>query len=442
MIVSTWTGVEVRALRTTALRLTQEQFAERLGYQPPTVRKWEKATHARPVRGESAQALDTELARLDAEQRARFRTAMDEQADRQLVTERSDSLAVSTRDIDQEVEDEVKRREFGILLGAAFIAAGGDSSLALNRIGIDDARRLSESVTDFAQREQAIGGVTLVMTAVEELERAKALLETCTFTDPAGRAFMSAAGELATIAGWLAYDADLHPLARRCYADAFALANQAGDNDLTVHVCLNAAHQSIALSRTGEGNPHRALGHLNRARDLTIGRRPGRIHALIATREALSHALLGDRSGFGRSIATAWRELDFALDHEPLNDCPRWLRFVNPTEVRSHEAKGFGDLGDSRKSADLLAAGAELEQAGTRNAANYRAAWAATLADIGDTDGAVTQGLSVLDDLENSVSSTRTLRLLAPVRSTVDTKPDNEFRIRFDNLKRKVTSGV
>ncbi|WP_156959910.1 helix-turn-helix domain-containing protein [Nocardia sp. BMG51109] len=449
MIVSTWTRVEVRALRTAALRLTQEQFAERLGYQPPTVRKWERTTRQRPVRGESAQALDTQLARLTDEQRARFRATVENEYaavpklhDRRPAAEQRDSLAVESRYSVQEVEDDVKRREFGILFGAALIAAGDDSSLTQGRIGTADARRLSESVADFAQREQAIGGVTLVRTAVEGLERAKSLLETCTFSEQAGREFMSATGELATIAGWMAYDSDMHPVARQCYADAFALANQAGDDELTTHVCLNAAHQSIALSRAGSSNPHRVLGHLHRARCLTSGQPPGRVHALIATREALAYGLLGDRRAFERAISTAWRELDNALDHEAIADCPRWLRFVNPTEVRSHEARGFEDLGELTRSAELLADEPALERAGARNAACYRAGWAATLANIGDINGAVTQGLSVLDSLETSVTSTRTLRLLTPVRSAAASSPDSEFRDRFDSLRHTMVGSV
>ncbi|AYF76517.1 helix-turn-helix domain-containing protein [Nocardia yunnanensis] len=59
MIVSKWTGAEVRALREVALRMSQDELADRIGFKTPTVRKWEKATAARPVRGNSAAALDT-----------------------------------------------------------------------------------------------------------------------------------------------------------------------------------------------------------------------------------------------------------------------------------------------------------------------------------------------------------------------------------------------
>lgn len=78
MIVTNWTGIEVKALRIAALRLTQEAFAEQLGYQAVTVRKWERAHDTRPVRGKSALDLDTELARLNEDQAERFRAAVAE----------------------------------------------------------------------------------------------------------------------------------------------------------------------------------------------------------------------------------------------------------------------------------------------------------------------------------------------------------------------------
>ncbi|MEU2123811.1 helix-turn-helix domain-containing protein [Nocardia niwae] len=437
MIVSKWTKVEVKALRLAALRLTQEQFAERVGFTTATIRKWERATYAKPVRNESAEALDTELARLTDEQRARFRAEINSvhEATVPLVHPRfagipSASLVIDRHDSAPEVEDIVKRREFGMLLSAAFFAAGGDRPPA--RLGIADAQRLDALAAEFGRREQVVGGAALVSDAVQGLEAAKHLLDTCAFSEPAGRAFTSAAGELATIAGWLAYDADMYPLARSCYADAFALASQAGDDELTVHVCLNAAQMALSRQRTGEANPHRALALADRARALTRGHAPGRVHALIATREAQAYGILGERMAFGKSMATAWRELDFALDHESREDCPPWLRFVNATEITSHEARGFSHLGDRARSADLCS-GLAVSKTSARNSANYRAGSAAALADLGDIGTAVEEGMSVLADLENSVSSTRTLRLLEPVRVVAEGRSE-EFSTRFDEL--------
>ncbi|WP_280352409.1 helix-turn-helix transcriptional regulator [Nocardia abscessus] len=437
MIVSKWTKAEVKALRLAALRLTQEQFAEKVGFTTATIRKWERATRDKPVRNESAEALDTELARLTNEQRARFRAEINAVHEarvplfHQHLTDRaSDSLVWVGHDSAPKVEEIVKRREFGMLLSAALFAAGDDRAPA--RIGTSDAQRLDALAADLGRREQVIGGAALVKDAVQGLETAKQLLDTCAFAEQSGRAFMSAGGELATIAGWLAYDADMYPLARSCYTDAFALAGQAGDDELTVHVCLNAAQMALSRQRTGEANPHRALALAGRARELTRGRAPGRIHALIATREAQAYAVLGDRTAFGKAISTAWRELDFAFDHESREECPPWLRFVNATEIRSHEARGFSHLGDHVKSADLCS-GLTVEEAGVRNSANYRAGSAAALADLGEIGAAVEQGMSVLSDLEDSVSSTRTLRLLEPVRIAAEGRSD-EFSTRFDEL--------
>ncbi|MGQ4614607.1 hypothetical protein [Nocardia sp. R7R-8] len=131
-------------------------------------------------------------------------------------------------------------------------------------------------------------------------------------------------------------------------------------------------------------------------------------------------------------MAIAWRELDFALDHESREDCPPWLRFVNATEIRSHEARGFSHLGDHAKSADLCS-GLAVDKTSARNSANYRAGSAAALADLGEIDAAVEEGMSVLADLENSVSSTRTLRLLEPVRVAAEGRVE-EFSTRFDEL--------
>lgn len=446
MIVSTWTSIEVRALRTTALRLTQEQFAERLGFQPPTIRKWERATHHRPVRGDSAAALDFELSRLTDEQRARFRVAVAPAGpafpfarDPKTSLPADDNLSEHDELSTYGIEDEVKRREFGLLLGATALAAATEPQRLPHRIGMSDAQRMTARAAELAQRDQLVGGANLVMAAIEDLANANQQLEAATFSDRSGRSYMSATGELAIITGWMAFDADMHPLARQCYADAFALANQAGDDDLTAHACLNAAHQSIALSRAGTGNPHRALGHLDRARQLTRGRPPGRIHALIAIREALAHAIMGDRAGFGRAVTTAWRELEAAIDYEPLSECPRWLRFVNVTEIRSHQSHGFGDLGDTQKALALLLNDETSEAAGARNRVNYRAGLASAFSRTGDLDNAVSQGLSVLTELESSVSSTRTLRQLAPVRTAAAEYADDEFAQRYDALQLQST---
>ncbi|UGT63137.1 helix-turn-helix domain-containing protein [Nocardia asteroides] len=76
MIVTKWTGIEVRALRTAALRFTQLEFAETLGFTVGAVRKWEGRRETIELAGRFAAAMDTVLGRLTDSERTRFRAAL------------------------------------------------------------------------------------------------------------------------------------------------------------------------------------------------------------------------------------------------------------------------------------------------------------------------------------------------------------------------------
>jgi hypothetical protein len=174
----------------------------------------------------------------------------------------------------------------------------------------------------------------------------------------------------------------------------------------------------------------------DRSRDLMRGRPPGRIHALIAVREAQAYGLLGDRMAFGRAVATAWRELEQALQFEPLEEVPQWLRFVTYSEIADHEARGYADMGDLRRSVDLYAT-AVGRPAGVRNATIVRAWSAATRARLGDISGALEHGFPALLHL-SAIASTRTLSRLEPVRTAVDRSPAGaDFRDLYDALTQK-----
>ncbi|WP_280492439.1 helix-turn-helix domain-containing protein [Nocardia asiatica] len=449
IVIDKWTRTEIRALRIAALRITQEELAETLGFNVETIQKWERKTRAdRPVVRKSAAALDEQLRRLDAGQLERFRAALanapaardghsvlsgDVVSDAD-ESPRTDDLGTAA----WEVEDEVKRREFGKLATAGTVAVFLPESRG--RIGMGDVQRLLAGVDALDQQDQRTGGAQLVDVAINQLTHAKDRLETGAFDAVTGNAFTSATGELAVLAGWLAYDGDRHRLARRCYADAMALGTEANDSDLVAHTCLYAANQSCSLTRAVRGgSPYKALQLADRARDLMRGRPPGRIHALIAVREAQAYGLLGDRTAFGRAIATAWRELDQAVQFEPLEEVPQWLRFVTYSEVADHEARGYADLGDLRRSVDLYATAVD-RPAGMRNATIVRAWSAATRARLGDIGGALEHGFPALVDL-SAIASTRTLRHLEPVRTAVDQLPAGaDFRELYDSLTQKATA--
>lgn len=75
MIVK-WTGIEVRALRTEALRCTQREFAEVTGFSEAAIRKWERRGATATLAGQYAAGMDTLLERLDSTQHLRFRATL------------------------------------------------------------------------------------------------------------------------------------------------------------------------------------------------------------------------------------------------------------------------------------------------------------------------------------------------------------------------------
>lgn len=74
-VVDVWTGKHANALRT-ALRLTNEAFAEQLGTAVRTVAKWNADPELVPV-PEMQRALDTLLGRATEEAKARFDLVVD-----------------------------------------------------------------------------------------------------------------------------------------------------------------------------------------------------------------------------------------------------------------------------------------------------------------------------------------------------------------------------
>ncbi|WP_109523592.1 MULTISPECIES: helix-turn-helix domain-containing protein [Nocardia] len=425
MIVKTWTAVEVRALRVAALRMTREQLADVLGWGASTIQKWEHGA-TRSISGDRADALDKTLADLTPVQLERFTDALTEARATQGV---HPGVTVATLAAEEE-DDDMRRRTFGTLA----VAAAATTLAPAARIGRADVARLEAISAQLESDLQRQGGAALVDGAVAALDYGLALVDGATFDGTTGRALMSAVGNLATQTGWLAYDADRHGLARRCFTEALSLAGTVDDDWLTANACLTAALQPVALARNGIGSASRALPLVARAADAMRRQAPSRIHALIATREAAAYGVMGDADGFGRAISTAWRELDRAELYEPVDDCPQWLRFVTPQEIRGHEARGCADVGRSRAALGLYEV-AITEHASPSNAANM-GAWAASArAQIGDLDGALAQALPVLKQLESAVTSPRTLKALTPVREALRAVPAAaDFCARFDAL--------
>ena len=326
----------------------------------------------------------------------------------------------------------MNRRQFGG--GLAGLAAVTDPSQIPVPIKVDAAhvRYLHSSVEKLWTKDQSVGGGSLTRDGLYLYHRARRMLDEADYSEATGRQLMSATGELAVCVGWLAHDADDQNLARELYSEARLLADQSGDDGLAIRAMEKMALQSAYLAHKGyPGGAREAVRLSERATELARHDPSPQLHALLASREAVSHAAVGDRQGFTVAIARAWREVDRGF----ADDGPVWLRFMNSSEITAREATGRSYLGDFVAAAALYRRSLDATLS-PRNGAIYRAGLAAALAASGDVTSAVTEGMIVLPVLNTGgIMSPRTLAWLEPVRrAAARDRTGEEFCAHYDQI--------
>ncbi|GAB3971125.1 hypothetical protein GCM10029978_045720 [Actinoallomurus acanthiterrae] len=342
-------------------------------------------------------------------------------------------------DLTGETLVDLDRRSFNAMTTALAAGALAPVLRIPDRTDAAHVRYLQAGLARLRNRDRNVGGGAILRQAARQFARARRMLDESDYTETIGRQLLAVAAELAVFTGWLAYDAGQQQLARRLYSEAELLTGSIGAGQLTTHVYLNLAMQSTHLARTGAGNPRgmarEGLRFATRAAEAARHEPSPRLHALIAMRQAAAHAQLRDEIAFRSAIGQAQRE----LDRGPHPADPAWCSFVDHTEVTGYEADGRLRLGAPARAAALY--GDVLADGGLprRNRAYYQARLAGALLDDGDRAEAIRQGLVVLPELGERVTSTRTLIELRPVRAAAEQAAAAEFVTRFDAAARSLS---
>lgn len=312
----------------------------------------------------------------------------------------------------------IREDQIGIAAEIADTEAAGPATEA-------GVRYLRACARQLHAQEQAAGGASVRHQAIALWRGAVRLTDEAEYGDALGHDLMRVTGELAIRAAWACHDSDDQARARALFNDGLQRARQAGDDMLAVHAILSLSllHAEMAAP----GLARQAVWLTAQAAGLARREPSSRLHAMIAAREALALAALGDRGGFKAAITRAWRE----LDHDQGNDDPAWLTFVGPAEIAVQEAKGCSLLRDSNHQAILQNSLCDTALT-PRNVAIYRAQHAADLATSGDLDQAASEAIIVLDALDGPVASPRTLARLRPVRAAAERAGLADFCARFD----------
>lgn len=329
--------------------------------------------------------------------------------------------------------EDVDRRSFGGFAASVAAAVVLPEVTVPPRATSAHVRYLRTCTDSLWNRDQALGGAALLRQALRQWHRARRMLDESSYTEQSGRELMKATGEMAVCVGWLSFDGGNQALARHLYSEALLLADQGDDQALAAKAFGQMSQQAVQLAREARpGLAREAVRLSERAAELARRDPTPRLHALIAARQAIAHAALGDKQGFNTAITRAWRELDRGWTEED----PVWLHFVIPAEITVHEAKGRTYLGDQDAALGLYQHSLETPGLSRRNRASYHAQFAAALASSGDAARAVDEGLAVLPALEETVASPRVLRDLRPVRSAAEQVGAQEFCVRFDKAAR------
>lgn len=181
------------------------------------------------------------------------------------------------------------------------------------KVGCRDLETVRDMAAMFSRADQRHGGGHARTAVVQYLTTDVAAYLNGQFTHGRLRREMfSAAGELAYLSGWMAFDSAEHALAQRYFTTAVSLAAEADDAPMAGHVLRAMAHQAVDLGHPGHAlnvaeasvdgaryvlaTPReRALLGVVHARALAVaGRRKAAVAALLRAEDALSSARPGD----------------------------------------------------------------------------------------------------------------------------------------------------
>jgi hypothetical protein len=240
--------------------------------------------------------------------------------------------------------------------------------------------------------------------------------------DRLGRSYLSAAGHMTFLAGWMAYDAGRHPQALQYMGRALDLAEAAEDLSLGGRVLSGMSHQANYLGHYG------AAVHLARAAQARCASRSTATGwALYSAMEARALASRQDRPGCREAL----HRTEAAFVRRSVDDDPDWLRFFDEAELAAELAHCSLDLGDTRAAErHVHTSMAACEQLYIRSLTFVRTVLAASLVEQGQLDaglGVAHEVLATATDLRSARTRTYVTSLVQRLDRWRDARPVRDF---------------
>lgn len=311
--------------------------------------------------------------------------------------------------------DDVNRKDFLIAIGTATVAPGALlSAFEPARVERADLIRLRENFAHLYALDDMHGatGETYGLT-VRTARHVVRLLDAASYSPDVGDQLHSLSGELIEHAGWLAFDAGRRDEARRWWLEALLHARMGDDPDIEAIVL---ASMSNAAGNHKNGRQAVDLA-LNAAKIARRGRSTPRFQSMLAAREAMGHAHLGDF----KSAAAALDRAHVGLDRGAHDDDSAWLNFWGPPDLASYTKEVALVAGESRaaeESARRAVAAVDASQF-PRNHASYQASLGGVLAER-DLD----EALPVIAQAAQKAANLNSARVRSKVKLVVSNLRD------------------
>ncbi len=395
-VIATWSGGHADLLRQ-ALRMTNESYAEHLSVSVRTVANWRGNPEVIP-RPAIQELLDVALERAPDRVKAQFAVLIGEAEGGSQESSHLESFETS---LNATSEPEIEGSEL--------------------------LESINNHIHEIVALDNRFGGADLLKLSTRFFRNLRDQLGTGFYDPRLERDLHSAAGELAEVVGWLAYDAEAHDLCRRMNQESLYFTRLAGDKIVELLTLQNSSMHAAA-----EGRPREAF---QIARSVLEGdyKLSPRIKALFLTRKARALAQSGDESALRLLPEIRDLYLNGVSDLDPA-----WAWWIDDRELAWHEAMVQRDLGLASQAIDHFERSVMATPADEIRSQYLHRAYLLQSQVDNNTWDAAERTAGQLIPLSREVASTRTAVILRSISGQLEKrgKVPSSFRDQFSMLCR------
>lgn len=278
-----------------------------------------------------------------------------------------------------------------------------NAALQGGRVDADLLDCFEQRLPALRRMDASLGGGSVRSLVDAELRLVTDLLRHSSYSEASANRLLTVAAELGRIAGWASFDAGFHAAAERYWLAALHAAHSASDRAAGANIL-----KCMSLQRVDTERPTEAL-RLADAAWAGAKNAPARVRAMLTTRLARAHAVLGESVACERRLAEADTEMSRADDQTS----PPWASYFDHAEYSAQVAACYLLLQRHQASDQWLQQTLALQPAErSRDRATYLIWRADSVFNLGDIDHACALVAEAAPDVAASRSVRNHRRLL------------------------------